>query len=114
MNFSLKGYRTVIINTIAFIGSLLALIGVVDAMTGGLVSLSGWGAAIIAALSGTNLFLRYLSDSPIFNRESKEASAIKTALANAWASGKSLIDSVQAILETKTPAETIALAETTK
>jgi hypothetical protein len=114
MNFSLKGYRTVILNAIVLIGALLELVGVIDGLTGGAFTLSGWGAGLIAFLSGANLVLRYLSDSPVFNSESKEASAIKTSLANAWASGKSLIDSVQAILEAKTPAETIALAETTK
>lgn len=108
---SLKGYRTVVLNSIVLIGALLELAGLIDGLTGGMFSLSGWGAGIIAVLSGANLVLRYLSDSPIFNSESTEASAIKIALGKAWASGQSLVDAVQGVLEAKTPAETIALAK---
>lgn len=101
MNFSLKGYKTILVNAAAFIASVLALILAVDGTLGGMISISATGAAIIAGLSGVNLLLRYLSDSPVFNAESKDAGVIKEALADTWASGDSLVDAVQDILEGK-------------
>lgn len=99
MNFSLKGYRTILVNAAAFVASVLALILTVDGTLGGLISISTTGATIIAALSAINIVLRWLSDSPIFNKESKAAIEIKSALADAWAKGDDLVEAVQEVLE---------------
>lgn len=107
MNFSLKGYRTILINAAAFVASVLAVILAVDGTLGGMISISATGASIIAALSGINLVLRYLSDSPVFNAESKASTEIKGALADAWASGDSLVDAVQDVLEGKIDGKTV-------
>ena len=54
MNFSLKGYRTVILNAIVLIGALLELVGVIDGLTGGAFTLSGWGAGLIRSEEHTS------------------------------------------------------------
>lgn len=67
MAFSLKGYRTVILNASVAVASAITIYMTVDGMLGGAVSVM-WPGSLFA-LSTTNLLLRYLSDTPIFSSE---------------------------------------------
>ena len=98
MSFSLKGWKTLLLNAAVLIAALLELLAHFDLLTGGFIGLSATGAAIIAALSATNLVLRYLTTSPIFNADSPEAAEIKTKLDAVLASGGDVVEAAKEIV----------------
>lgn len=71
MNF-LKGWRTVVFNLVMFLAALVSLASGVDVTEDGTRLVDGFEMVIqggIAIWTIGNLWLRYITDSPIFSKE---------------------------------------------